>query len=135
MSKTSSQRIIVVLLVLGALAISAGSALAANGTWSFSANTGLNTTAGAIGYTDANATSPEAIVSNAINILLSFLGVVFLGLMIYAGLSWMLAAGNEQSVDKAKRIIEDAAIGLIVVLAAYAIAYFVLQYFAATTLS
>ena len=52
---------------------------------------------------------------------LAFIGVIFLILMIYGGFTWMFARGNEQEVAKAKNLIYSAVIGLIIVLAAYAI--------------
>ena len=55
------------------------------------------------------------------------MGVVFLILMIYGGYLWMLARGNEQEVEKAKNIIQNALIGLVIVLAAYAITALVRQ--------
>lgn len=62
-----------------------------------------------------------AIIGFIIKMLLSFIGVVFLLLMIYGGYIWMLARGNDQEVEKAKNIIKNAIIGLAVVLSAYAI--------------
>jgi cbb3-type cytochrome oxidase subunit 3 len=62
-------------------------------------------------------------IGKAINILLSFIGVIFLALMIYGGYTWMLARGNDAEVTKAKNIIQNALIGLIIVFAAYAITY------------
>jgi RsiW-degrading membrane proteinase PrsW (M82 family) len=53
--------------------------------------------------------------------------VVFLILIIYGGILWMTAAGNEEKVKKAKELITEALIGLVIVLAAYAISYFVLN--------
>lgn len=67
---------------------------------------------------------PE-IIGQIVQIVLSFLGVIFLILMIYAGYTWMTARGNEQEVEKAKSLIRNALIGLIIVLAAYAITAFV----------
>ncbi len=64
-----------------------------------------------------------------IGVVLSFVGVIFLGLMIYAGLMWMLAEGNEQEVTKAKDLITSAIIGLIIVFAAYALTAFIGQKF------
>lgn len=52
---------------------------------------------------------------------LAFIGVIFLILMIYGGFTWMFARGNEQEVAKAKDLIYSAVIGLIIVLAAYAL--------------
>jgi hypothetical protein len=58
---------------------------------------------------------------------LSLMGVVFLVLAIYAGYTWMTARGNEEMVTKAKNTLTNSIIGLVIVLAAYAITYFVLS--------
>jgi uncharacterized membrane protein YwzB len=65
-------------------------------------------------------------LGNIINVFLGFLGIVFLVLMLYAGFMWMTAQGDEAKVKKAKDIIFQAIIGLIVIVAAYAISNFVL---------
>jgi len=46
-------------------------------------------------------------------------------LVIYGGFLWMTARGNEQQVTKAKDLIISAVIGLVIVLAAYAITAYV----------
>ncbi len=56
---------------------------------------------------------------------LSFVGILFLILVIYAGIMWMTAQGNEQKVTKAKDLLINSIIGLIIVFAAYAITAFV----------
>jgi hypothetical protein len=45
--------------------------------------------------------------------------------MIFAGLSWMTASGNQEKVNKAKDLMINAVIGLVIVMAAYAITAFV----------
>ena len=45
--------------------------------------------------------------------------------MIYGGFIWMNSRGNEQDVEKAKNIIRNSIIGLLIVIAAYAITKFV----------
>ena len=77
--------------------------------------------------TDSANVSVESIISTIIQIALSFLGVIFLILMIYGGSIWMTAQGNEQDVEKAKNLITAAIIGLIIVLSAYAISYLVIN--------
>jgi len=59
--------------------------------------------------------------------VLSFVGVLFLILMIYAGILWMTAQGNDQQVSKAKGLLINGVIGLIIVFAAYAITSFIGQ--------
>lgn len=68
-----------------------------------------------------------------INVLLSFLGVIFLLLIIYAGFLWMTAAGDEGKVDKAKDILITSVIGLIILLSAYAISSFVISQLSTAT--
>ena len=54
------------------------------------------------------------------------MGVIFLILAIYGGYNWMMARGNEEMVERAKKTITNAIIGLIVILAAYAISRFII---------
>jgi hypothetical protein len=62
---------------------------------------------------------------NLIGIVLSFVGVIFLLLMIFAGLTWMTASGNQEKITKAKDLMINAVIGLVIVTAAYAITAFI----------
>lgn len=62
-----------------------------------------------------------------IGAVLAFVGILFFILMIYAGILWMTARGNEEQVSKAKDLIMAAIIGLIIVMSAYAITAFVGQ--------
>lgn len=64
-------------------------------------------------------------IGTFIQALLGILGVVFLILVVYAGVLWMTAGGNTDSVKKAKAILVNGVIGLILTTASYAIAYFV----------
>ena len=56
---------------------------------------------------------------------LAFIGTLFLILIIYGGFIWMFARGNEKEVEKAKDLITQAVIGLVIVLAAYAITSYI----------
>ena len=64
-------------------------------------------------------------LGKVLNIALSMVGVLFLGLMIYAGITWMLASGNDQAITKAKEMLISSTVGLIIVLSAYALTSFV----------
>ena len=59
-----------------------------------------------------------------IGAVLAFVGVLFLILVIYGGILWMTAAGNEQTITKARTLIINSIVGLIIVLAAYALVSF-----------
>lgn len=84
-------------------------------------NQGLKSTGQDLGYDveESSSALPQK-VGKVLSISTAFLGVIFLGLMIYAGFIWMMARGNEQEVAKAKNMITYAAVGLIVILSAYA---------------
>ena len=74
------------------------------------------------GQDSSSASNSLAIaIGSIIGNILTFLGVIFLLLMIYGGVTWMTAAGDEKKVTKAKELITAAVIGLVVVLSAYAL--------------
>ncbi len=72
--------------------------------------------------------SVGTIISSIIKAVLGLLAAIFLVLMITAGFQWMTSAGNEAQVKKAQDTIKTAIIGLVIVLAAYAITYFIFKY-------
>jgi cbb3-type cytochrome oxidase subunit 3 len=97
---------------------------------SFSSTSPLETTAVAAGYNvTSNNNNALALASSIIAIALTFLGTIFLALIIYAGVTWMLAEGNEQRAEKARNILNQAIVGLIIVVGAYGISYALLQVF------
>jgi hypothetical protein len=103
-----------------------------SGAYNFLANTGLDSTAAGTGHANQKLfTNAEgALESGAGSILntgLSFLGVIFLILLVYGGVLWMTARGNDDQVGNAKDIIVAAIIGLIIVAGAYAVSYFVIS--------
>jgi hypothetical protein len=85
----------------------------------------LDSAAEKAGY-DTGQTSPDPIIQTIIQVALSFLGIIFLILTIYGGFLWMTAAGNEEKIGTAKKILTGAIIGLIIVVAAYAISTLVI---------
>jgi TRAP-type C4-dicarboxylate transport system permease small subunit len=66
------------------------------------------------------------IIGIVVNIVLSGLGVIFLLLMIFGGIRWMTAGGNEETVRKASSLIFQATVGLIIVLSAFLLTNFVI---------
>ena len=89
-------------------------------------NEKLDNVAGSSAYNvTAQDTSLPAIVGKVIGVFLVLLGVIFLGLIVYAGFMWMIAAGNEDKVTKSKDTMRRAVIGLIIVIGAYAISQFI----------
>lgn len=95
-------------------------------------DSGLTATAGEAGLPTSNI-DPSSVIGRFIGYILSFMGFLFLGLVIYGGFVWMTAQGNEEKIKKAKNVITSAVIGLVVVFASYAIANAVIEALTAAT--
>jgi hypothetical protein len=81
-------------------------------------NTGLG---GSLSQAD-----PKAVVTRIINIALGFLGLIALCIILYGGFKWMTAGGNEEKTEEAKKVLGAGVIGLIIILASWAIASYVI---------
>jgi cytochrome bd-type quinol oxidase subunit 2 len=79
--------------------------------------------------------SVSRIAGMAVNVFLSLLGIIFIALMLYGGYLWMTGRGNEEKITRAKDLIQAAIIGLIIVVAAYAISFFVFNRIVSQTLT
>ena len=89
-------------------------------------NNTLNNAATTAGYAaERDVTTIAGII---ISIILSLLGTIFLIMIIYSGIKWMTAGGNEQAIEKAKSSIKQALIGTIVVVGAYALSYYFINF-------
>lgn len=94
-------------------------------------NTGLSASGGAAGFSMTN--DLPTIIGTVIKAALGLVGIIFLVLMVYAGIIWMIARGDEGKVEKAKDTIINSIIGLIIVVGAYAITNFVIASFSQPT--
>jgi len=72
-------------------------------------------------------TDPRIIIARIIQVALGFLGIIAVVLIMYAGWMWMTSEGNEEKITKAKNILKNAIIGLIIILSAFSIASFILN--------
>lgn len=73
------------------------------------------------------------IVGIIIQTLLGFVGVLFIILVIYGGFLWMTAGGDPSKVQKAKDIIVKAVIGIVIIMASYAIVYTIISQLSSET--
>lgn len=94
---------------------------------------GLNTTANQAGFqTEESFAESETnlmrLVGGIINTILSFTGVIFLVIMVAAGEMWLTAGGNSDQVDKARGLIFNAVIGLLIVFASFIATNFAVPY-------
>ena len=69
--------------------------------------------------------NPADVIALAIKGALGLVAIIFFFMIIIAGFSWMMAGGNEETIGKAKKNIANAIIGLLVIMFAYAITFFV----------
>ena len=84
----------------------------------------LQAAAGSQGANYGTAVDPRLAAARIIRLVLTFLGIIFIALTIYAGFLWMTAAGEKEKIEKAQGIIKASAIGLLIILAAYSITLF-----------
>ncbi len=70
---------------------------------------------------------PRQIVVRIINIALGLIGIILVCLILYAGFLWMTSGGKEEQIGRAKAIIRNAIIGLIIILSAWAITKFIIE--------
>lgn len=68
----------------------------------------------------------EEVIGGYIKTALTLVGVLFTALTFYGGYIWFIARDDEEEAKRAKGIISMALIGLIIVLGAYAVTYFII---------
>ncbi|MFH1187265.1 MAG: hypothetical protein V1688_00195 [bacterium] len=78
------------------------------------------------GFSLATDTSLSEYIGSIIQYILSFLGVIFICLIIYGGFLWMIARGDSEEITKAKDIITSSVIGLGIIISAYTLTYYLL---------
>lgn len=89
-------------------------------------NAGLQAVGEAGGIASGN-TDLLQIIGRIIYVALSLVGIILLGLLLYAGYLWMTSAGDATKIDQAKTMIRNAIIGLIIIVSAFAITQFILN--------
>lgn len=66
-------------------------------------------------------------IAGIINVILGFLGVIAVIIVLLGGFKWMTSQGSSEKIDEAKKLIGAGVVGLAIVLAAFAVASFVLN--------
>jgi hypothetical protein len=69
----------------------------------------------------------DILVGNAVGAVLSFAGMIFFVFMVYAGYLWFTARGEDEQVKKATGIIKTSVVGIILLLSAGAITFFITE--------
>lgn len=89
-------------------------------------STDLKAVGDTLGQDTSGASLPK-VVGNLINVLLSVLGIIFVVLVVYAGYLYLTASGDDKKVEKAKKLLGQAVIGMVIIIAAYSISTFVID--------
>lgn len=66
-------------------------------------------------------TGLRGIVLTIINFFLGFLGLLAVVMVIYGGFLYVSSAGNEENVNKAKKILLYAVVGIVVIIVSFAL--------------
>lgn len=72
-------------------------------------------------------------IAKIIRAALGLLGVIVLGVILYAGFMIMTSAGNEEKVAQGKKTLMNAVVGLLIIMSAFAITQFVINKLAGAT--
>jgi cytochrome bd-type quinol oxidase subunit 2 len=65
--------------------------------------------------------SVRSLALTIVNFFLTFLGIIAVIMIIYGGFLYVTAAGNQEKLEKAKKIIMYAVVGIVVILLSFAI--------------
>lgn len=107
-----------ILVVVGIASVVAPQALALNANdlgLGFATGTGLPTD------------DLRVVVAKIIRTALGLLGIIAVGICVWAGWRWMSSGGNEEQITEAKKWLTNGIIGLIIILLAFAIVTFVIN--------
>ncbi len=78
-------------------------------------------------YQGAQPTSLPVYIGMIIRYVLGTVGVVLTVIIVYAGFLWLTAGGNSDQVGKAKKLLINGFVGLLITLGANSIAHFVID--------
>jgi len=67
----------------------------------------------------------EALFKNFLSAILALAGIVFFGLLLWGGVQFMLAGGDANQVESAKKTLTYAFLGLVLVTVSYLIILFI----------
>lgn len=73
--------------------------------------------------------TPSDFLGKMLKAVLGIIGTAALVIIVYSGIMWMVAGGNDQRISKARNSLIMAALGLFVVFASYTIVKYVIKVF------
>jgi len=82
-----------------------------------------------IGLANEDVGDPRVLLVNIVKFFLSFLGLIAVSMVMWAGFLWMTSDGDPAKVDLAKKTLINAVIGLMIVVASFTIVLYVERLF------
>jgi len=67
------------------------------------------------------------LIISIINVALTFLGLIFIVLILYGGFTYMTAGGDSKKTEKAVSIMKDSIIGVAIIFISYGIVNYVIE--------
>lgn len=71
--------------------------------------------------------TPDIFVGKIIKAVLLVIGAIIILMIVYGGVTYATAAGNEEKIETAKKILVYCIIGIIIIALAYALTDFIIQ--------
>jgi hypothetical protein len=93
--------------------------------WGQAQDGGLNQIGSTAFQEDSTPTDVRVIAGNIIKAFLGLFGTIFVILIVIGGFKWMTAAGDKEKITSAGKYITNGIIGLLISVAAFAIAVYV----------
>lgn len=80
---------------------------------------------GDLGISNADVSDPRVMAVNIVKFFLSFFAIIAVAVIMWAGFLWMTSEGDPAKVDRAKKTLINAVIGMAVIISSFAIVLFV----------
>lgn len=75
---------------------------------------------------------PRQVIGRFIKFALGFLGLIAVAIILIGGFKWMTSGGNEEKTSEAKKLLGAGVVGLIIVLASWGLATWLITNISAT---
>jgi len=66
---------------------------------------------------------PSSLISGTINVILGVVGIVAFFFLLVGGIQWIMAGGDKEATEKARKKITASLVGLAIVFSAYALLF------------
>jgi len=80
-----------------------------------------------IGLQEAPQDDVRVFIVEAVRYFITFLGIIAVAIIMYAGFLWMTSGGDPEKINRAKSALINASIGLIIIISAFAIVSFIIN--------